>query len=144
MVTNEQQMLAGELATQILSITRHLQEQKKRLKTGDISDLEMKIIRYVIEKKVPMMKDVSGHLRVTPPAISSVVEKLVKDKKVERLADTADRRMIRLQVTAKGRKGFVDRYWKQTEGIREVFAKLDEKEHLALLRMLKKISGADD
>ncbi len=54
------------------------------------------------------MSGIGCHLTVPKPQVTSLVDKLIKDNLVERSYDPNDRRIIYIQLTAKGRETFIE------------------------------------
>jgi DNA-binding MarR family transcriptional regulator len=52
------------------------------------------------------MSEIGNHLSVPKPQATTIVDKLIADELVERLADPDDRRIIYIQITEKGKTDF--------------------------------------
>jgi MarR family 2-MHQ and catechol resistance regulon transcriptional repressor len=68
-----------------------------------------------------------------------VVDNLEREGLVERLRSTRDRRVIRVRLTAKGRRRFEEIFAPHAEFVSRVASVLTEKEQLQLGRLLKKL-----
>lgn len=83
------------------------------------------------------MSQLSRHLSVSLPAVTRIVDKLYADRMVERIPGHKDRRVIQINIMAKGRK-IVTAFRKQErQAFKEIFAKLSEKDRQDYLRILR-------
>ncbi len=132
-----------QLISLIITTTRLIREHTKhREKIDPLSYLQLGTLRYVAEKNNPPMKDVADHLCITPPSATSLINNLTKMKQLERIYDKDDRRLIRLAITAKGRKTLEDGFKKITIRMQRVLSKLSEKERSDFIKILEKLSRA--
>lgn len=86
-----------------------------------------------------IMKDIARELKVTLPAASGLVKRLVALGYVKRLYDTEDRRIIHVILTPKGRKTVDQARSRRTDVIEDIFAKLSKEERRQYLGILKKL-----
>jgi len=89
------------------------------------------------------MKDIARTLGVSLPAVTGIINRLVKLKMVERSYDLNDRRVIFIALTTRGAK--VTKFIEEARRkfIEEIFGELTDIErntYLSLLRKVKKIS----
>jgi DNA-binding MarR family transcriptional regulator len=104
------------------------------------SHLQLATLRHVRESQEPLMNEVARYLRITPPSATSLVNGLVKAGLLRRTADAADRRSVRLSLTAAGRKTLTSRFRVVTAQLRHVLSGLGREERFQLLKIMKKIS----
>ncbi len=78
----------------------HQEFIKKQFK---VSALEMQLIQYVIRNGPQKMKDVSEHFHIKLSTFTSIIDKAEKRKILKRVNSKEDRRVVFLDVTAKGR-----------------------------------------
>ena len=83
-----------------------------------------------------LMKELSASLMVSNGNVTGVVERLIQDGLVERVAVREDRRHVRVTLTRKGKRHFEIMAAEHEKWIEELFAKLSEQEIDALMAML--------
>jgi DNA-binding MarR family transcriptional regulator len=92
---------------------------------------------FIAENDRPTMQEIAKQLRVTAPSATSLVRKLFSLGWIERDASGSDKRVVRISLTAKGKKE-LSRYRNQSEKtMRKVFSKLPERDLLHLKRALR-------
>ena len=129
------------LVSLIINTSRLIREQtKKRGKIDSFSFLELKVLYYVVTEENPTMADIADCLCVAPPSVTPLINRLVKDGALKRVADKEDRRIIHLTITKSGRKTL-------DKGIKEIFGRmqkvlmnLNNKERRDLTKILEKLS----
>jgi DNA-binding MarR family transcriptional regulator len=118
---------------------------RKRTEKGQrpdlLSVLQLETLAYIKEEK-PLMKEVADYLCITPPSATSLINKLVKAGMIKRVSDKQDRRIIRLQITAKGEIKFKQEFKKVSAHIKRVLEKLNKKERENLAKILEKLQKA--
>lgn len=129
-----------KLVSLMLSTSRLIRErEKKEKKITPLSFLKMEALRYIEQDKNISMKELADFFCITPPSATSLVEGLVREGRLQRVADKNDRRLIRLTVTEKGRKDLNKGWRKIKKRISKIFANLNEKEKEELIKILKKL-----
>ena len=103
------------------------------------SQLHIGTLRYIAEKKKPLMHEVAQFLRVSPPSATSIVNTLVKQGEVRRVEDKNDRRTVRLEITARGQKTLDDSAWRKHGLIQDAIQGLNEHERMEFKNILEKI-----
>jgi DNA-binding MarR family transcriptional regulator len=58
----------------------------------------------ILCKKNQTMSDLGNHLQRTKPNMTAIINRLIEEGKVRRLPDEKDRRIIRIEITEKGRQ----------------------------------------
>ncbi len=119
-------------------IRKRLIKRKKHL--DPFSILRFEALRYIVEKKNPLMKEVADYFCITPPSVTSLIDSLVKSGVVKRVYDKNDRRAIRLFITSKGKKEFEKGINKINDNMRKVLRQLNLKELKNLMKILEKLS----
>ncbi len=93
-------------------------------------------LSYIAEKGNPSMKEIAGHLGITPPSATAIVETMQKKELVTRVSENKDRRTIRVTLTPKAWK-FFKSFHKIKFGIfTKMLSKLGEKERKQLVTIL--------
>ncbi|MFD7029893.1 MarR family winged helix-turn-helix transcriptional regulator [Streptomyces sp. NPDC059917] len=97
----------GVLAEQLLRLTRRLHRiQKRHLEPLGITPAQSRLLRTVAhypEAEPPRMADLAARLEVVPRAVTTLVDGLEAAECVRRVPDTANRRVIRIELTETGR-----------------------------------------
>ena len=85
------------------------------------------------------MNELSRLLMVTGGNITAIVDQLEKEGQVERLDDSADRRVFRIRLTRSGEKSFLEMARAHEQWVVELLGGLSRKEHEELLKLLAKL-----
>ena len=85
------------------------------------------------------MNELSRMLMVTGGNITAIVDQLEKEGQVERLDDSADRRVFRIRLTRSGEKSFLEMARAHEQWVVELLGGLSRKEHDELLKLLAKL-----
>ena len=88
------------------------------------------------------MKDIAKELKVSLPAVTGLVDRLVSMKMVERGYDEQDRRVIFIALTLEGKKACESIKQARKKIIEQIFSVLTEGERQAYLGILRKIKKA--
>lgn len=130
------------LVSLLFRTARLLRENARSEERFDpFSFLQLEALRYMTERGTPSMKDVARHLSMRPPSATALLNGLVRRGYVRRIADSRDRRLVRLSPTPKGRR-FLERGMRQISGrMRETLALLTIGERRAMTRILERLSA---
>ena len=128
----------SDIASLLVSLTRSLY-RTMRSASPNCSFLEMKTLTIVHEQKNPSMKEISDELGISSPAATAIVDRLIENKDIVRGEDKDDRRIIRISLTASGKKTFDKNRNVIYEAINKRASILSEDEQLELARILKKL-----
>ena len=82
------------------------------------------------------MKELSQRLMVSGGNITTITDQLTSEGLVEREANESDRRVIRIRLTAKGRKLFTKMASAHEQWIVDAFAGLSDNQHAQLYQIL--------
>ncbi len=130
-----------QLISAIMNIKRLVQERIKDNGHGDFFSMsQLEILRYVAEKKNPLMKEVAEHLKITPPSATVLIDGLANSGKIRRIADKRDRRTVRLTITNKGRLSLKKGLQKMKFEMQKVFTQLSKKEINDLITIYDKLA----
>jgi len=130
-----------QLISAIFSTSRLIREHTENREGLDpFSFFQLETLRYVAEKNNPSMKNIADYLCITPPSATSLINRLVKAKQIERTKDKCDRRLVRLVITPKGEKTFGSGFKKIVKQMRKVLSNLSKKERVDLIAILQKLS----
>lgn len=130
-----------KLISLIFKTDRIIKDNIRRRGDFDLfSALRLEVLRYVFDKKNPIMKDVAGYLCIKPPSATALINPLVSAGQIVRIRDKKDRRVIRLVITKKGSENLT-RGFKAIRGMmKEALSKLSDKEVQDLTKILQKLS----
>ncbi|OIP78235.1 MAG: hypothetical protein AUK17_02555 [Parcubacteria group bacterium CG2_30_44_18] len=107
---------------------------------GFFSITQLEILRYIDVERQPLMREVAEYLKVTPPSVTFLIDPLVRAGKLRRLSDKKDRRIVRLAITAKGKRALNEGFKKIKGRVGGVFEKLNKKEINNLIKIHQKIA----
>jgi len=127
-----------DIASLLVSLTRSLYRTMRSV-SPNCSFLEIKTLTIVHEQKNPSMKDISDELGISSPATTAVIDKLIENKDVVRSLDADDRRIIRISLTAQGKKAFERNRNIIYNAINDKASVLSENERTELARILQKL-----
>ncbi|HXZ52894.1 MAG TPA: MarR family transcriptional regulator [Burkholderiales bacterium] len=85
------------------------------------------------------MNELSRRMMVTGGNVTGIVDQLVAEGLVERQADAADRRALRVRLTRAGERVFAEMARAHEEWIVATLAGLSRREHAELFRLLAKV-----
>lgn len=109
------------------------------LSQGEITIPQYHILDYLHEKGEATMREVANYLFVTPPAVTGLVDKLVKMNFVEREFSPVDRRIINISLTTKG-KTVISKIKNQfNELFLAIFKKISPEERKSFLEVAEKM-----
>lgn len=132
-------MSSVEEITSLMFAVGRLLRERAMADGSTISYLHLATLRYVAEKKEPLMREIAQYLCVAPPSATSLINTLVKQGEIRRVADKGDRRVVRLEVTLQGHKTLSDSTRRKQDLMRKVIKDLSERERAKLKNILEKI-----
>lgn len=113
--------------------------QVNELYKGKITVPQFISMAFLEKQGQAKMKDLAGYMKVTTPAMTGMVERLVKVGYIHRVFDPADRRIIKVELTGKG-KTLVKKVVAQRRNmILDIFGKISETDREEYLRILGNI-----
>lgn len=127
----------------IFSVSRMIKEKYRNEKKENISGMQLETLRYIKENK-PLMKDIAEYLSIAPPSATSLVNHLAQAKLVERIHDGEDRRIVRMKITNLGKRKFRQGMAMIAGRMKKVLSSLNKSEKKNLIKILEKISKAND
>ena len=97
------------------------------------------ILNFLHNSGESKMKELAKFMKVTTAAMTGIVDRLVRDKYVARHYDPKDRRIIKINLTAKGNNLVNKASQERRDMIISVFGKISEEERRDYLRILTHI-----
>jgi len=116
-----------------------LRRQAKVLAKEDISIPQMVILSLLLQRKQCIMSEIAKNLSITRSAATGLADRMVKMHMIKRVADVKDRRIINIEITAKGKKAIEDVQQNRHKMIMNMFSKLEPIERKRYLDTLKKL-----
>ncbi|MGY0022275.1 MarR family winged helix-turn-helix transcriptional regulator [Streptomyces sp. YJ-C3] len=128
----------GFLAEQLLRLTRRLQRiQRRQLEPVGITPAQSRLLRTLVHYETPpRMADLAQRLEVVPRAVTSVVDGLEAGDLVRRVPDPTNRRVIRIELTDKGRAALRELRSARRAAAEEILAPLDSQQRAQLTVLL--------
>lgn len=111
------------------------------LTRGKISCAQMVALDHVARRQAVKMTDLAHVMGIKTSSASALVDRLVKQKMLTRIRDKADRRVVWIGPTARGRKVVTQIKAQKRRSIKAVFVHLSEKERDQYLSILNKIKS---
>ncbi len=130
------------LISQVFQLKRKMIEAIKKeltISTEEIIDLE--ILKFVHQNKLPQMSDLAKHLCITRPSATSLINRLVKKQFLIRHTNENDRRYIHLHLSKKGEECLFDYEKRIQKFFFHALSELDEKDIQDLIRIHQKINS---
>ena len=93
---------SAEAASVFFAFARVIRNAIQATSPESCSFLHVKTLSFIKEHKEPTMRDVASELRVSSPAATAIIDRLVETEDLERITDSADRRIVRLKVSKRG------------------------------------------
>ena len=114
----------------------HAAESIERTELGDS---DFRVLEALLHKGPLPVNTVGPKVWLTPGSISVAVDRLVKKGLVSRKDHPRDRRVRRVELTAKGRALIMRGFREHAAAMETVVSVLSKNERLTLLRLLKKL-----
>lgn len=118
-----------------LKLSESLKREAQNLKYP-ISQIDA--LSFIAERGNPSMKEIAGHLKITPPSATVIIETMQKKNLITRVVSDKDRRTIRVALTPKAWKSFhqikIDTFTKMLSKLRDT----ERKELAKILNILIK------
>ncbi|MFI5662228.1 MarR family winged helix-turn-helix transcriptional regulator [Streptomyces sp. NPDC051684] len=134
----------GFLAEQLLRLTRRLQRlQRRQLEPVGITPAQSRLLRTLVHYETPpRMADLAERLEVVPRAVTTTVDGLEAADLVRRAPDPTNRRVIRIELTDKGRAALRELRSARHAAAEEILAPLDKEQRAQLTVLLNTLFGA--
>ena len=110
------------------------------LTRAQLNPAQFFVLDLICNLGIQKMSQLSKHLSVSLPAVTRIVDKLYAEKMVERIYGKKDRRVIKINITAKGRKIVMAFRKQRKQALKEIFGKLCEKDRRDYLRILRRLN----
>jgi len=115
--------------------------QAIELYSGRITLPQFLILDFLNRRGEAKMTDLARFMRVTTAAMTGVVDRLVRNKYVQRIHESNDRRVIKVKLSAKGSRLIKKIYQQRRKMIIHIFGRISRSEREEYLRILTHIHG---
>ncbi|WP_425836855.1 MarR family winged helix-turn-helix transcriptional regulator [Streptomyces fractus] len=134
----------GFLAEQLLRLTRRLQRlQRRQLEPVGITPAQSRLLRTLVHYETPpRMADLAERLEVVPRAVTTTVDGLEAADLARRVPDPTNRRVIRIELTDKGRAALRELRSARRAAAEEILAPLDKEQRAQLTVLLNTLFGS--
>lgn len=105
----------------------------------DLSLSKIKAISAFTEDRPFTMGELAKNAGVTLPSMTEAMDKLVKENVAERERDSSDRRVVKVNLTKKGKEMRAEFMMKRREELLNIFSRLSEEEANELGDSLDKV-----
>jgi len=111
------------------------------LSRGKITLPQLWVLEYLSRHKNTAMHELASFLRVTRPAATGLMDRLIVQGLVRREGDAKDRRIVRVNITAKGQR-IINNIWEQKRRmVVQVFGRISPKDRAQYLGTLERVVG---
>jgi len=126
-----------ELLPQLIrGIARH---EHNSLSRGAITLPQLWALEYLSRQRDCPMHALARFLGISRPAATGLITRLIAQRLVRREHDAGDRRIVRVQITAKGRR-IVTSIWEQKRrAVVQVFGRISPADRARYLRILERV-----
>jgi DNA-binding MarR family transcriptional regulator len=108
----------------------------------DITIQQFVLMRCIHQKEVPKMTDLSDEVGVTLGNMTAMVNRLVKQGYLARSGDPQDRRVVRISLTAKGKKVIHKAEELKQKRMRFIISKISVEDQRVLCNIIYKLINA--
>ena len=111
------------------------------LKDMDITPPQFMVLRHLMDNENCTMSEISDAMDVTLGNMTGMVDRLIRDKYVERNSDPRDRRIVRVNITRKAVEKVKKILDHKIRAMKQMFGILSAKEMQDLFKILEKIAS---
>ena len=131
---------ADRLNEVIPDIARELaRRQQNELFKGKITLPQLFVLEYLLRNGEAKMTDLARCIHVTTAAMTGIVDRLVRDGYLLRVAFPKDRRIVRIKVTSRGASLVSKLHQQRREMLIKTFSTISESDRSDYLRVLVQI-----
>jgi len=134
-----------EFADNLEEIMPVLMKKFARYQVSELSQSQITLPQFLIlnclaHSGESKMKDLAAFMHVTTAAMTGIVDRLVRDGYLKRLYDSQDRRIIKADLTVKGKELLSKIRQQRRKLVIKVFSKISDQDRRDYLRILRQIS----
>ncbi len=116
-----------------------LRTQANALSRGQITPAQYFVLDAIDRQGALRMSELAAELSVSLPAMSGLVERLYKMKMVKRIYSEKDRRVIKIDLSIRGKNILNTIRSQRAAGFQKIFSKLSQKDRADYLRIITKM-----
>lgn len=137
----EEESVSEKIADLIWEIWRASRAASHPVRIGEVTPEQYWILRFLDSNGPQRVKDIAGHIGTTASPVTISVKRLEKRNLVKRERNVAtDERVVIVKLTKEGKERFEMWSLRRREAISGIFESLNQKQKLALLELLQKVS----
>ena len=136
MADSENRELSGPIVHQIWNVTHIL----RRISDGRAG--QKRILTILLRNENITQSELTAHLGIQPGSASEILSKLEGAGLIRRVENQSDRRTVRIELTARGRREAEAAKAEKDDRKQELLSPLSTEEQEQLLRLLEKMNTA--
>jgi DNA-binding MarR family transcriptional regulator len=138
-----------EFARRVIELTPQivkgfLRHEHNYLTRGEITLPQFWALDYLSHNEKCKMNSLAKHLRISPPATTGLIDRLIAQELVTRKDDLRDRRIVWIELTAKGKDVISSIRKQKIRALIKVFSKISSKDRGHYLNILEQIVKIND
>lgn len=114
-------------------------QEHNSLTRGEITLPQLSAMECLARRESSPMHEIARELDVTRPAATGLINRLIAQQLVARKHDTSDRRIVRVNITPKGRKMLSNIWNQKRRTLVRVFGQITPSERAQYLRTLERV-----
>jgi DNA-binding MarR family transcriptional regulator len=126
----------ADLAPRLRAAVTRLNRRLRTTSLGGVSPAQASALAMIERLGAPALNELAAAEQVRPPSMTRLVDALERDGLVERRVDAADRRCLRVTLTATGRRELSRIRSRKTAFLEARLARLSEADRSAVVRAL--------
>ena len=115
------------------------QYENNYLTRGEITLPQFWVLGYLDRNGKSKMNNLAQHLKISPPATTGLIDRLILQGLVVRKDDFSDRRIVWIELTAKGKEIIKNINKQKTETLVKIFTKISPKDRDHYLNILEQV-----
>lgn len=129
----------GRIIQSTVEFGRIMRQQMFCAPGAHVNVVQVHALMVIGEQPGITMKELAGQMHVTSPSATSLINRLVLLKWVDRKHDTKNRKLVRLKLTQKGVVELRRKQEMRATVLRRMFSQLSEKEQETLAALHEKL-----
>jgi len=109
------------------------------LSRGKITLPQLWVMEHLTRRKDCPMNELAGFLRISRPSATGLVDRLIAQGLAAREGDRKDRRVVRVNLTPKGRKILTNIWEQKRRMLVEVFGRISAQDRARYLEILEQV-----
>jgi len=140
MTTKEKLNFGVEMAKLNPIILRSvMKRQESVFKKGNLAITHIVVLEYLGEKGTCTMTELSRVLNLTTSAVTVIVDKMISMKLIKRERSAKDRRIVNVELLAKGKETVKDAGKEKISMINDIYSVLTKGEKEEILKLMTKV-----